>query len=192
MKTITTSLLLLLLITSCKKNELKQRCTGFTHEEPTIFEPADYMVWGDVLPLLGTAPFIIRQNIWPLDSSYNPSIKPDSSDLGFEVDSLVWHAYVKANEKEEKWKDNFPISSQLITSSELSCFFQNGFLGWNDYYLIYPRGFWSISRAGIFGDFALVEYTYSCGSVCGESTCLLLKKEAGKWIIFKQGYTVIS
>ncbi len=193
MKKLIPFVLAVVMIAACSKSTPDIRCTDFSPAQVTITDLDQYKVWSDILPEKGRAPYIIQQKSWALDSGSIYHLQNDTSSIGFKVDSALIAAYINANQSEENWGNQFTVPSQLITRDEINCLFEPGIeRGWNDYYNKYPTGYWRISRVGIFGDAALVEFSVSCGSVCAESAFLLLKRVNGKWIIERQGMTIVS
>lgn len=200
MKNIIYSAIALIVIISCSKNdEVKIRCTGFETRESTILNPEEYEVLSAVMTSEKISPYIVSQESSVLDSStivnllgYGGS-NGSAHYLGFEADSLVIDAFIKTNLKSEYWGTEFKGETKLITRGEKNCFFEKqGVRGWDDYYRKYSSGIWSFYRPGIYRDYALVNYWYGCGSLCGEGTYLLLQKVEEEWMIIKRGPMIVA
>jgi hypothetical protein len=185
--------ILIVVLAACSKTTEETRCNNFTPAQPTITDMDQYKIWSDILPEKGQAPYIIQQKSYGLDSISIYQLQNDSLTMGFKVDSALLAAFINANTTDENWGNQFIIPSQIITYDEANCLFSNGVeSGWTDYYNKYPTGYWSISKVGLYGDAALVNFSYVCGSLCAEGAYLLLKKVNGKWTIEKQGITWVA
>ncbi len=198
-KFIYSAIALVLLISCAKEDEVEVRCTGFEPNEPTILNSEEYEVLSAIMNPERGAPFIVSQESSVIDSSTIINLLgygwPNGSrnHLGFEADSLVIDAFIRANIKMEYWGTRFDGVTQLVTNPEMTCLFENeGISGWDYYYRKYPNGIWSFHRPGIYEDFALVNYWYGCGGLCGEGTYLLLQKVEGEWVIVKQGVMTVA
>lgn len=194
MKNFIYSAISIVFLLSCsKKDDSEIRCTGFEPEEATILNPEEYEVLSDFFQGKNESQIILGQESVSIDSSAisslfgkdtlysNGSYGRDTSYIGFEADSAVIDAYVKANGSSEYWGEDFNVAVKLITDSEFECL-----NGWEDYHNKYSTGYYKVSRPGIYGDYALIQYSYSCGSLCGFYYVYnLLKKVNGNWTVIK-------
>ena len=131
---------------------------------------------------------LFGEDIWFYEDCYYDR---DTAYMG--IDSAVIGAFAKANAESELWGTKFKGPSRLITNAELTCLFADqGFKGWEYYQRKYSSGFYTFYRPGIYGNYALVDYWYGCGSLCGNGSLLLLEKIDGQWIIIKQGVMIVA
>jgi len=199
MKLFYTVIALFFLISCKKEDEVEIRCVGFEPREATILNSEEYKVLSVIMNPERGSPYIVTQESSVIDSSTIVNLlgygwpNGSFSHLGFEADSLVIDAFIKANLKSEYWGTEFKGETKLITRGEKNCFFEKqGVRGWDDYYRKYSSGIWSFYRPGIYGDYALVNYWYGCGSLCGEGTYLLLQKVEGEWVVIKRGPMIVA
>lgn len=119
--------------------------------------------------------------------------------FGKDLDTGVLSDYLESNKDVGPLSKSIPTDlpqSWLSDAEEGALFKSKKHDGWKSFYAQYPGagGIMAFSRVGFNEkrDRALLYSTIGCGWLCGTGHYHLLKKESGKWILFKNYMAWIS
>lgn len=85
--------------------------------------------------------------------------------------------------KHFKWKDQFIPGLKLISRDTVDYYLKDRVYGWQRMYDKGIAGYYSFSNPIFLRNetFCIFQYDYSCGSLCGDGTIMVYRKEKGKW-----------
>ena len=183
----------ILILVSCKKDE--ELCSTFTLADSDITDSVEYLIiesiYTEKFSEMGLV-HIAQETYSEPDSGYF-ALYLKSDKLNF--DSEKKEEYIALNSSVYTWGELFNDQQDLISEAELQCLFSPENHGWASYNAKYgdSKGYVKFGRPVQKNNKeAIVSYAYGCGWLCGSGHVVTLKKENGKWIIYKDIVVWIS